>query len=123
VIRENARLDETETKLRSLEERWTRIGLTDKSGYSNRELSFVNQLRNMLVLARVMTKGARLREESRGAHYKVRDLSKGLTEENALARDDANFLKTTIAEHTPDGPKITYDSVDVSLIKPRARKY
>jgi succinate dehydrogenase / fumarate reductase flavoprotein subunit len=123
VIRENSRLDETEVRLRELEERWKRIGLTDRSAYSNRELSFINQLRNMLVLARVMTKGARLREESRGAHYKVKDLSKGLTDENALPRDDANFLKSTIAEHTADGPRISYEPVDTSLIKPRARKY
>ncbi|HEV2064171.1 MAG TPA: succinate dehydrogenase flavoprotein subunit [Thermoanaerobaculia bacterium] len=123
VIRENSKLDETENKLRELAERWKKIGLTDRSSYANRELSFVNQLRNMLVLARVMTKGARLREESRGAHYKVRDLAKGVTDENALPRDDANFLKTTIAEHTPDGPKISYEAVDTSLIKPRPRKY
>ena len=77
----------------------------------------------MLVIARVMTRGALLREESRGAHYKVRDISKGLTEENALPRDDANFLKTTIAEHTPEGPAISYLPVDTSLIPPRARKY
>jgi succinate dehydrogenase / fumarate reductase flavoprotein subunit len=70
-----------------------------------------------------MTRGALLREESRGAHYKVHDLSKGLTEENAYPRDDANFLKTTIADHTPDGPQISYAPVDVSLIQPRARKY
>ena len=60
----------------------------------------MNQLWNMLVLARVMTRGALLRDESRGAHYKVPDLDKGVTEENALPRDDANFLKTTNAEHT-----------------------
>jgi succinate dehydrogenase / fumarate reductase, flavoprotein subunit len=123
VIRENDRLDTTEVRLRELEERWKRIGLTDRSEYSNRELSFVNQLRNMLVLARVMTRGARLRDESRGAHYKVREIGKGLTDENALPRDDANYLKTTIAEHTPDGPKISYEAVDTSLIKPRPRKY
>ncbi|MCL6488693.1 MAG: hypothetical protein K6T76_07110, partial [Alicyclobacillus mali] len=34
-----------------------------------------------------------------------------------------NFLKTTIAEYTPDGPKISYEDVDVSLIKPRKRNY
>jgi len=123
VIRENSKLDETENKLQELSERWNNIGLTDRSTFANRELSFVNQLRNMLVLARVMTKGARLRDESRGAHYKVKDLSKGVGEENALPRDDANFLKTTIAERTPDGPKISYEAVDVSLIKPRPRKY
>jgi len=77
----------------------------------------------MLVIARVMTRGALLRDESRGAHYKVRDLALGVTDENAMPRDDANFLKTTIAEHTPDGPKITYSPVDTSLIKPRPRKY
>jgi succinate dehydrogenase / fumarate reductase, flavoprotein subunit len=71
----------------------------------------------------VMTRGALLREESRGAHFKVRDLSKGLTQENALPRDDANFLKTTIAEHAPEGPRITYAAVDTSLIPPRPRKY
>ncbi len=123
VIRENQKLQETENKLHQLEERWKNIGLADQSAYANREISFVNQLRNMLVLARVITRGALLREESRGAHYKVRDLSKGVSEENALPRDDANFLKTTIAEHTPDGPRISYDAVDTSLIKPRLRKY
>jgi succinate dehydrogenase / fumarate reductase flavoprotein subunit len=123
VVRENGRLAATEKKLVELSERWNRIGLTDRSSYGNREISFVNQLRNMLVIARVMTRGALLRDESRGAHYKVRDVTRGLTEENAMPRDDANFLKTTIAEHTPEGPKITYRAVDTSLIKPRARKY
>jgi succinate dehydrogenase / fumarate reductase flavoprotein subunit len=123
VVRENGRLAATEEKLQELSDRWSRIGLTDKSAYSNRELAFINQLRNMLVIARVMTRGALLRDESRGAHYKVRDLSKGVAEDNALPRDDANFLKTTIAEHTPEGPKIGYRPVDTSLIKPRLRKY
>jgi len=123
VIRENAKLRQTETKLQELTERLQNVGLTDRSTFANREISFINQLRNMLVIARVMTRGALLREESRGAHYKVRDLSKGLTEENAYPRDDANFLKTTIADHTPEGPQISYAPVDVSLIQPRARKY
>ena len=123
VVRENGRLRQTETRLQELEERWKNVGLTDRSGYANREISFINQLRNMLVIARVMTRGALLREESRGAHFKVRDLAKGVTEENALPRDDANFLKTTIAEHAPEGPRITYAAVDTSLIPPRPRKY
>jgi succinate dehydrogenase / fumarate reductase flavoprotein subunit len=123
VIRENGRLRETEEKLQELSERWRSIGLTDRSGYANGEISFINQLRNMLVLARVMTRGALMREESRGAHFKVRDLAKGIAEDNALPRDDVHFLKTTIADHTPDGPKISYESVDTTLIKPRPRKY
>ena len=123
VIRENGKLKETENKIVELSERWNRIGLTDRSSYGNRELSFVNQLRNMLVIARVMTRGALLRDESRGSHYKVRDLAQGVDEANALPRDDARFLKTTIAEHSADGPKISYRPVDTTLIKPRPRKY
>jgi len=123
VIRENAKLRETEAKLQELSDRSNRIGLTDRSTYSNREISFVNQLKNMLVLARVMTRGALMREESRGAHFKVRDLAAPIEGQNVLPRDDANFLKTTMAEHSPDGPKITYAPVDTSLVKPRARKY
>ncbi len=123
VIRHDGKLSETDVKLQELTEQWERIGLSDRSGFANREISFVNQLRNMLVLARVMTRGALLRQESRGAHFKVRDLEKGVTEENALPRDDVNFLKTTIAEHTPDGPRIAYAPVDTSLIPPRPRKY
>jgi succinate dehydrogenase flavoprotein subunit len=123
VVRENTKLKETENKIVELSGRWERIGLTDRSSYGNRELSFVNQLRNMFVIARVMTRGALLRDESRGAHYKVRDLAEGVDEANALPRDDAHFLKTTIAEHSADGPKISYRPVDTSLIKPRPRKY
>jgi hypothetical protein len=53
------------------------------------------------------------RDESRGAHYKP-DFPK---------RDDERFLKTTIAEWTADGPKLSYQDVDTSLIKPRLRNY
>jgi len=123
VIRENGKLRETETKLQEISDRLKNVGLTDRSTYANREISFINQLRNMLVIARVMTRGALMRDESRGAHYKVHDIAKGLTDENAFPRDDANFLKTTIADHSPDGPRISYAPVDVSLIKPRPRKY
>jgi succinate dehydrogenase / fumarate reductase flavoprotein subunit len=77
----------------------------------------------MLHLARVMTKGALLRDESRGAHFKVKDLSAPLEGDNVLPRDDARFLKTTVAEFSSDGPKISYRPVDVSEIPPRARKY
>jgi len=73
----------------------------------------VKQLWNMLELARVITLGALRRDESRGAHYKP----------DFPNRDDANFLRTTKARWSSDGPAFTYEPVDVSLIKPRARKY
>ena len=123
VVRENGKLSQTLEKIDEIADRWNRCGLTDTSTFANREISYLNQLQNMIDLARVMTKGALLRDESRGAHFKVKDLSAPLEGENVMPRDDANFLKTTVAEYTPEGPRISYRPVDVSEIKPRPRKY
>jgi hypothetical protein len=113
VVRYNDRLEKQLCNIADLKERYRKIGVSDVSGWTNQVIPFTRQLWNMLILAEVMTTGALLRNESRGAHYKP----------EFPDRDDANFLKTTVAEHTPDGPKITYESVDISLIKPRPRKY
>ena len=67
----------------------------------------------MLELAEAMTLGALLRNESRGAHYKP----------EFPERNDEKFLKTTKAKWTPEGPQISYEDVDVSLIPPRKRDY
>jgi len=67
----------------------------------------------MLHLSRAVTLGALARDESRGAHYKP-DFPK---------RDDERFLKSTIAQWTPDGPVLTYEAVDTTLIVPRLRNY
>jgi succinate dehydrogenase / fumarate reductase flavoprotein subunit len=62
-----------------------------------------------------MVRGALLRDESRGAHYKPA----------FPARDDARFLRTTLARYDADRhePKISYEPIDTSLIPPRVRKY
>lgn len=67
----------------------------------------------MLELSEAMTLGALLRNESRGAHYKP----------EFPTRNDEEFLKTTKAAWTADGPQISYEEVDVSLIPPRVRDY
>jgi len=113
VIRDNDKLRATDNKLLELKDRWANIGLHDKGAWTNQELSFIKQLWNMLELARVITLGALRRNESRGAHYKPA----------FPERDDANFLKTTMASWSSDGPQLSYEDVDTSLIKPRPRKY
>ncbi|PWI58880.1 succinate dehydrogenase flavoprotein subunit [Sulfoacidibacillus thermotolerans] len=113
VVRYNDRLKKTDEKILELMERYKRIGMADKTKWQNQMAPYTRQLWNMLELARVITLGALLRDESRGAHYKP-DFPK---------RDDERFLKTTLANWTPDGPKITYEDVDVSLIRPRERRY
>jgi succinate dehydrogenase / fumarate reductase flavoprotein subunit len=69
----------------------------------------------MILQAEAIIKGARARDESRGAHYKP----------EFPERDDANFLKATIATYDPvnDTAVISYASVDTSLVTPRARTY
>src|SRR5699024_10598086 len=115
VVRDNARLEKTEEKLEELLERWDNINIGDTSKWSNQAVMFTRQLKNMIHLARVITKGARLRDESRGAHYKP----------EFPDRNDEEFLKTTIAtfDKETQAPVITYEEVDVSLITPRARDY
>lgn len=113
VVRYNDRLQKTDEKIQELMARWHRIGMEDTSRWDNRSVAFTRQLWNMLQLARVITLGALNRNESRGAHYKP----------EFPERDDDNWLKTTIATFTPDGPHFTYEPVDCSLIAPRARNY
>lgn len=113
IVRYNDRLKKTDEKIQELMERWHRIGVSDKSRWENMMAPFTRQLWNMLQLARVITLGALNRNESRGAHYKPEFPN----------RDDENWLKTTKAKYTPDGPVFEYEPVDVSLIKPRPRKY
>jgi succinate dehydrogenase / fumarate reductase flavoprotein subunit len=38
-------------------------------------------------------------------------------------RDDANWLRTTMANWTPQGPTFEFEPVDVRHLSPRPRKY
>ena len=69
----------------------------------------------MLELARVIVQGARLRDESRGAHYKP----------DFPERNDERFLKTTKASYTgsAESPRFEYEEVDTQFIQPRPRRY
>ncbi|WP_080834009.1 succinate dehydrogenase flavoprotein subunit [Cohnella massiliensis] len=113
VVRFNKKLEETVGKIKELKERYNKININDTARWNNAGASFTRQLWNMLELAEAMTVGALLRNESRGAHYKP----------EFPERDDENFLKTTKAKWTNEGPEISYEDVDVSLIKPRKRDY
>jgi succinate dehydrogenase / fumarate reductase flavoprotein subunit len=113
VVRYNDRLEKTLGKLDELTERYENIGIDDARGWTNQVLPFTRQLHNMLHLAKIMTTGALLRNESRGAHYKP----------DFPERDDPNFLKTSVARYTPNGPEISYEAVDISQVKPRLRNY
>ncbi|PYX66476.1 MAG: succinate dehydrogenase flavoprotein subunit [Acidobacteria bacterium] len=115
VIRYNKNLQQTDAKLVEMLERYRKINLSDRTLWANTTVVFARQLYNMLQLARVIAQGARMRDESRGAHYKP----------DFPDRDDKNWMKTTKAYFAPDAdePKFEFEPVDVSLIPPRPRKY
>ena len=113
VTRINKNLQVAHAKIQTLQDRYKRINLSDRTRWSNQTLNFARELEDMLVLARVITLGALARNESRGAHYKP----------EFPDRDDANWLKTTRAKWVNCDVQLTYEPVDVSLIKPRARRY
>ncbi len=134
IERHNPTLDRVLAKVEEIDERSRRVGVTDTAtGKMNQGAQFVRHLGNMIVLARVIALGAKNRDESRGAHFKP----------EFTQRDDANWLRTTLAQHegaangSPDTVRfvreVDYsllgeslhvsDAVDVSLVRPRPRKY
>jgi len=113
VTRINKHLEMADARIRVLQERYQKINLSDRTKWSNQTLNFARELENMIVLARVIALGALARNESRGAHYKP----------DFPERDDANWLKTTRAKWVNNDIRLTYEPVDISLIKPRPRRY
>ena len=115
VVRYNDKLAETLQALEKLAQDYERIGVEDKSTWNNTTTVFVRELKSMIDLAKVITAGALARDESRGSHYKP----------EFPERDDEAWLKTTLAAYDPalDGPRLSYEEVDLSLIEPRKRDY
>lgn len=115
IERVNKDLDYCFDEVKKILKRWDNIGIVDKANWANQEGMFARQLRNMIIYALVVTKAARMRDESRGAHYK-REFPE---------RDDERFMKITIAEYdqATEEPQISYADFDHSLVKPRPRNY
>ena len=153
IVRENEKLKSTLDKINEFESRWKNVKCIDTNDWSNPVPSFINQLWNMIQLSKIITKGALLRDEFRGSHYKPEfDLNQpsdfrpetylefeeqketGNIQEDAFApehlaymknfsENNIKWLKTTIATYQNGGPDISYEAVDTSLIAPRPRKY
>jgi len=113
IYRDRAGLEKTCQTLRELRERFTRIGLSDRDPVFNTEVVAALELDSMLDVAAAVAQSALLREESRGAQART-DFPK---------RDDARFLKHSLAYHTPDGPRIDYAPVTITRWPPEERKY
>ena len=131
VERDNNGLEQCLKELKDLLKRWDNIGVTDHGAWANQEAMFTRQLRNMIIYAMAVTKAARLRDESRGAHAKIvlDENGERVTDEKGdlvfMGRNDEKFMKTTIVsfDKEKEEPIVTYREFEHSLIKPRLRNY
>lgn len=137
VVRQNDVLREAYGQVCELEERCRRASLSDTGNWTNQNVVFTKALRDMFPLAKTILRGALLRDECRGAHYKPEFALPGLTATDPAERrreaeawcdrfeeNTRRWLKTTIAQYGPGGePQISYEEVDTSLIPPRPRLY
>ena len=113
VVRYNNELKDTVENIKELKEKWKNINVSTKTSIYNQELLFVHQFKSIIELSHVIAEGALLRDESRGAHYKP----------DYPERNDKEWLKTTKANWDGNGPKFSYDEVDINYIPPRLRVY
>ncbi|HLE90813.1 MAG TPA: succinate dehydrogenase/fumarate reductase flavoprotein subunit, partial [Anaerolineales bacterium] len=113
VFRTGEQMQAGLNKIRELKERYKHISLKDKSLRYNTDLERAIETGFMIDVAEVATFGGLTRTESRGGHAR-RDYK---------TRDDENWLKHTMASFTPEGPKLDYIPVDISMWKPVERKY
>ncbi len=82
-------------------------------GTCNYELLELLELESMLHLGEIVLRGALARQESRGSHSRI-DFAK---------RNDATWLRHTLARLEGDQIRLDYSDVDISLYEPAARTF
>ena len=113
VYRTDELLAEQQGAIAGLQDRFARAGIQDKSTRYNTDLMEAVELGFLLDIAQVIVAGARARTESRGGHYRG----------DYEARDDANWLKHTLAWKVNGDTKLDYKPVTVTRYEPKERKY
>jgi succinate dehydrogenase / fumarate reductase flavoprotein subunit len=113
VVRTETSLLHAQKKIVELKERLQQVFVQDKGHTFNTELMEVIELGFLLDCSEATIAGALERKESRGAHYRT-DYPK---------RDDANFLKHTLAYREMNEVALRYKPVALGTFEPQERKY
>ena len=113
VYRTEETLTQALNDVRALKERYKNVSIMDKGQRYNTDLLEAVELGFLLDLAEVLVVSALNRRESRGGHAR----------EDYTTRDDANFMKHTMAYQTQDGIKLDYKPVVITRYQPMERKY
>ncbi len=99
--------------VRELKERFKKIRVDDEGQIFNTNLIQAWELGNLLDLAEVTAQAALARQESRGGHAR----------EDFPRRDDANWLKHSLAWLKPAGVELKYKPVMITKYAPKERVY
>ncbi len=112
VYRTGEGLEEGLRQLRELHKKSYRH-VNDQAKEYNTNFINVLELEAMFEVAEIVLAGGLARTESRGAHSRT-DYPK---------RDDNNWLKHTLAYHSPNGPRLDYAPVKITKYPPTERHY
>jgi succinate dehydrogenase / fumarate reductase flavoprotein subunit len=114
VFRNEAGLARALADIRDLTSAYEQVAIDDKGDTFNYDLTEAMELGYLLDLAEGLVVSARARTESRGAQYRT----------DYETRDDANWMKHTLATRTADGRvELTYKPVVGGTYEPMERKY
>jgi fumarate reductase flavoprotein subunit len=114
IYRMSDELMEGTKKLSSLRARYANVALHDKTNVYNTDLLQALELGCMLDCAEAVMVSAAGRRESRGAHQRL----------DYAARDDANFLKHSLACYRGAAPpEVNYRDVTITKSQPGVRDY
>ncbi len=110
IFRDGINLDAAVNELEDLLKKTRQITVKSKERAGNPELEEAYRVPKMLKVALCVAKGALLRTESRGAHYR----------EDYLKRDDANWLNRTLTSWPDENqttPTVTYQALDIMTME------
>jgi len=113
IYRADGTLRATSEKIVELRERFANLLIEDRSLTFNTELTAALELDFMLDLALAVAHSALARTESRGSHQRT----------DHPERDDARFLKHSVAFKTDDGVRVDYKDVAITKWPPEERVY
>lgn len=136
VVRDNKQLEDAYSKVLEMQERSKRCSLSDTGNWTNQNVIFTKAVQDMFPVALSILKGALMRDESRGAHFKpafsLPSLKATDPEERRKEAEqwcdnfEANnrkFLKTTVCTWDGKEPVHSFEDIDTRLLAPRPRLY
>jgi len=113
VMRDRAGLEAVQATIEQLAEEFRNVRVRDKGTGFNTDLLEALELGYQLDISRCIVAGALARTESRGAHSR----------DDYPKRDDANWLKHTLAYARDGGVQLRYKPVVITRYQPVERKY